>query len=116
MKLPPFTVRVKAAPPAVAEAGLIPLILGTGFAAVTVKATEFETPPPGDGLKTVTGKLPGLAMSPAVMEAVNWLALPKVVGRFEPFQRTTDAETKLLPFTVSVKATPPAVADVGLMP
>src|SRR5206468_2222014 len=87
----------------------------TGFAAVMANVTEFDVPPPGDGLKTVTAALPGPAMSPAGIEAVSWLAPAKVVGRSAPFQRTTDVEMKLLPFTVSVKAAPPAVAEVGLM-
>ena len=115
-KLLPLTMREKDAPPAKAELGLRPVIFGTGFEAVIVKATELEIPPPGEGLKTVTAALPALAMSPAGMEAVNWLALPKVVERFEPFQRTTDEEMKLLPFTVRVKAAPLAAAEVGVMP
>jgi hypothetical protein len=65
MKLLPFTVSVKAPLPAMAEVGLILLMLGTGFAAVIVKVTELDVPPPGDGLKTVTAALPALAMSPA---------------------------------------------------
>jgi hypothetical protein len=93
----------------------MPLIAGTGFAAVIANVTEFEIPPPGDGLKTVTAALPGPAMSPAGIAAVTCPALTKVVGRSAPFQRTTDVEMKLLPFTVSVKAAPPAIADVGLM-
>ena len=35
--------------------------------------------------------------------------------RLDPFHWTTDPLMKLVPFTVSVKAAPPAVADVGLM-
>jgi hypothetical protein len=115
MKLLPFTVSVKDAPPAVAEVGLMLVIAGTGFAAVIVNVTEFEIPPPGDGLNTVIVALPALAISLAEIEAVSWLALPKVVGRSAPFQRTRDEEMKLLPLTVSVKAAPPAVAEVGLM-
>ena len=87
----------------------------TGFAAVIVNVTEFEVPPPGDGLRTMTAALPALAMSVAEIDAVSWLALTNVVERFEPFQRTMDVEMKLLPLTVSVKPVPPAVAEVGLM-
>lgn len=59
MKFVPVSVRVKAAPPAVAVVGLIKVSVGTGlFAALTVKLTEAEVPPPGAGLVTVTGKLP----------------------------------------------------------
>ena len=41
-----------AAAPAVAEDGERPVIAGTGF--LTVKLTEFEAPPPGDGFVTTT--------------------------------------------------------------
>ena len=34
--------------------------------------------------------------------------------RLDPFQRTVDELTKLVPLTVSVKAAPPAVAEEGL--
>ncbi len=37
------------------------------------------------------------------------------MARFEPFHRTTDPLIKLVPVTVSVKADPPAVAEVGLI-
>jgi hypothetical protein len=111
----PFTVSVKPVPPAVAEVGLIPVMLGTGFAAVIVNVTELDVPPPGDGLNTVTAALPALAMSLAGIDAVSWLALRKVVERFEPFQRTTELEMKALPLTVSVNPAAPAIADVGLM-
>ncbi len=36
--------------------------------------------------------------------------------RFDPFHCTVEPLTKLLPFTVRVKADPPAVADEGLIP
>jgi hypothetical protein len=39
-----------------------------------------------------------------------------VVVRFDPFQLTVEPETKPVPFTVSVKAAPPALAEVGLRP
>jgi hypothetical protein len=82
----------------------------------TASVWAFEVPPPGEGLKTVTAALPALAISVAGIEAVSWLPLAKVVGRLDPFQRTTDDEMKLLPLTVSIKAGPPAVTDEGLMP
>ncbi len=52
-------------------------------------------------------------MSAAVMEAVSWLLLTKVVVRLVPFHRTTELELKLEPLTVNVKAAPPAVALDG---
>lgn len=38
-----------------------------------------------------------------------------VVVRFDPFHRTVEFETKFEPFTVNVKAGPPAAAELGLM-
>ncbi len=78
-------------------------MLGAGFAAVMVKLSVLEVPPPGDGLKTVTAATPALAMSPAGIEAVSWVALTNVVVRAPPFQRTTDPAMKLLPLTVRLK-------------
>ena len=109
----PFTVRVNAAPPAVAEAGDSVLIVGTGFAALMVNAELPEVPPPGVGLETVTGAVPAAAMSAAEMAACNCVALTNVVVRAEPFQLTTELLMKPLPFTVRVKAAPPAVVLAG---
>jgi hypothetical protein len=36
-----------------------------------------------------------------------------VVVRATPFQRTTEFETKFVPFTIRVKAGPPTAADGG---
>ena len=36
---------------------------------------KLEVPPPGVGLKTVTGKVPAEAISAAVMAAVSWVGL-----------------------------------------
>ena len=113
MKLLPLTVSVKPAPPAVAEVGLMLVMLGTGFGSLMVKVTEFELP--SNKVKTVMAAVPALAMSLAEISAVSLLKLEKVVGRSAPFQRTTDRGVKLLPLTVRVKAGPPAKAEVGLM-
>ena len=59
MKPLPVTVKVKAAPPAIAEFGLMLLMEGTGFGCITVKVAPFEVPPPGAGLNTVTVACPG---------------------------------------------------------
>src|SRR6266850_1973300 len=115
MKLLPFTVSVNAGPPAVADVGLRLVVVGTGLvAAVIVNVCAFDVPPPGAGLNTVTCAVPGLAMSESGIEALTCEDETNVVGRFEPFHRTIDPGMKLLPFTVSVNAGPPAVADVGL--
>jgi hypothetical protein len=70
--------------------------------------TPFETPP--SGLNTVTGIVLAVAMSAARILACNWVGETKVVTRSVPFHRTLAPERKLLPFTVRVKAAPPAVA------
>ena len=85
-KLLPFTVSVKAAPPAIAPAGLKLVNVGAGL--FTAKARAVEMPPPGVGVKTVTGTLPAVAMSAAVIAAVSYVALTNVVVRALPFQRT----------------------------
>src|SRR6266567_3962442 len=110
----PFTVRVKAAVPAVADEGDSEAIDGVGLlGALMVKPALPEVPPPGDGLNTVTWAVPAAAMSAALMDACSCPPLTYVVDRFAPFQFTTDPLTKPLPFTVRVKAAVPAVADEG---
>jgi hypothetical protein len=66
-------------------------------------------------LNTVTMLVPADAMSLAGMAAASAVLLPKVVGRFEPFHRTTEPETKPLPVTDNVSAGPPATALFGLI-
>jgi hypothetical protein len=73
IKFDPLTVRLKPAPPAVALDGL--RLVRTGTPDLIVKVNALEVPPPGVGLNTVTDADPTAAMSAAVMEAVNWLAL-----------------------------------------
>src|SRR6476469_8370236 len=84
---------------------------GLPLIALIVKLRGLEIAPPG--FCTVTEALPAAAMSAAGIAAVSWVALTKVVVRFAPFQLTTEPFTKLLPFTVSVKAGPPAAALLG---
>ena len=67
--LAPCTVRVKAAPPAVALLGTIELIAGTGFLMVNVFA--FDVPPPGGAFTTVTETVPALLMSDEGTAAVT---------------------------------------------
>ena len=82
---------------------------------VTVKVPAFDAPPPGVGVYTVTEALPAVEMSEASIAAVSRVEEAYVVARFEPFQRTTEPFTKLLPLTVSENAGPPAMAEFGLM-
>ena len=108
----PVRVKVKAAPPAVAEVGAIEVSVGAA-AALIVKDRIADVPPPGAGFVTVTVAEPAVAISAAVIAAVNCVALTKVVVLAAPLNFTTDVDTKPVPFTVSVKAAPPAVALVG---
>jgi hypothetical protein len=113
MNLLPFNVKVNAALPAVTLVGVILVKVGCGL--LTVRVTAVDVPPPGEGLNTVTEMVPAEAMSLAGIAAVSWVLLLNVVLRFEPFTRTTDPDTKLVPFTVSVNAALPAVTVLGEM-
>jgi hypothetical protein len=59
--LVPFTVSVNAAPPVVALAGDIEVIVGTGLFIGSVSAPDV--PPPGLGLVTVMFTVPEFAIS-----------------------------------------------------
>jgi len=107
----PFTVKVKAAPPTVAVDGDRELMEGTGL--LTLNAELPDVPPPGAGFDTVTWAVPVVATSVAGMAAFNCVAPTNVVVRADPFQLTTEPLTNPLPFTVKVKAAPPAVALDG---
>ena len=78
-----------------------------------VKVRVPEVPPPGVGVKTVTERVPAVAMSAAAMVAWSWVAETYVVGRAAPFQRTSEVLTNRVPVTVRVNAGPPAVVAVG---
>src|SRR6267142_3239408 len=66
-KFVPVTVSVSGgvpldcAPPATTDAGASPVVVGTGFA--IVKVCEFDVPPPGAAVNTLTGAVPAVAMS-----------------------------------------------------
>ena len=105
----PFTVRVNAAPPAVAEFGLR---LESESGADIVNVNAFEVAPPG--FCTVTLAVPCEAIRVADANAVNWLPPMKVVDTEVPFHIIVAPDTKLDPFTVRVNAAPPAVAELGL--
>jgi hypothetical protein len=104
----PVTASVKAGPPAVAELGFNVVIAGAGL---IVNCAPLDVTPPE---LTVTFTVPALAIKAAETGAVNWLGLWTVVGRADPFHWTTAPARKPLPFTVSVKAEPLAVAEFGL--
>jgi hypothetical protein len=68
-KFEPLTVSVNAAPPTVALGGVRLVIEGVGL--LIVNESAADAPPPGDGLATVTLAVPALAISAAVIAAVN---------------------------------------------
>ena len=116
-KFVPVTVRVNPGPPAVAEFGLIVMIVGVcGACGVIVNGNGFDEPPPPDpagGVKTVTFADPAVAMSEAKIVAVNCVLETKRVGRSDPFQRTDELVRNSEPLTESVNPGPPAVAVLG---
>ena len=108
----PVRVNVKAAPPAMAELGAIEVSVGAE-AALIVNDRLPDVPPPGAGFVTVTVAVPAVAISAAVIAAVNCVALTKVVVLAAPLNFTTDVDTNPVPLTLRVKAAPPAVALDG---
>src|SRR5258708_7584073 len=86
-----------------------------------VKIAMFEVLPPG--FDTVTFTVPGVVMRLAVTVAVNWLELTRVVTSGTAPKTMVGGTgggvamfcTKSAPFTMSVKAGPPAVRTAGLI-
>src|SRR6266850_3991819 len=108
----PVTVSVNAAPLISALLGLRPVSVGAGL--FTVNVCAAEVPPPGAGVRTVRLAVPAAAMSAAVIAAVSWMVLTKVVVRAAPFHCTVvEPFTNPVPLTVSVKDTPTTVALAG---
>ena len=105
----PFTVNVNCSPPAVAQLGVVEVIVGVGL---IVNVTAFDVPP--QGVTTVIDAVPAVAMRAAGTVAVSCVAETNVVPSGLPFQFTVEPETKFVPFTVSVNCGPPAAVQVGL--
>jgi hypothetical protein len=112
-KLVPLTVSVNVASPTFLLAGEMFVVVGSGL--FTVKTCEFEVPPPGAGLVTVMLNVPAVVRSLAGIAAITFILLTNVVVRGEPAKLTTEFDTKFVPFTVRVNATPPRVALAGEM-
>jgi hypothetical protein len=113
-KFVPFTVNVNAPEPAETFVGASVVTVGTGFgAALILKFTAFDVPPPGVGFVTVTAAVPTLVTSLARIAAVTCVALTSVVTLGLPPKFTTDVFRKLLPFTVNVSAPEPPVTPFG---
>src|SRR6267378_6105416 len=66
---------------------------------MTVRPCDADVPP-GSGLKTVTLRDWTESRSAAGIEASNRVVLTNVVVRSEPFTRTLEPDTKLVPITV----------------
>jgi hypothetical protein len=103
----PSTLSVNAGEPAAAcvcwsegEPGAARFVVGV----VMVKVTGADATV---GLDTVIATPPGKAVSAAEIAAVNCVALPKVVARGVPFQLTTEAATKFVPFTTRMNPDAP---------
>src|SRR5260370_39694772 len=79
-----------------------------------MKMVEFEVPPPGGGLNTVTVAPPGTARSLAGIEAIKTLLARNVVGRGLPFHCTTEPLTNCEPLTTRFKAGEPAKVSEGV--
>src|SRR5688572_25441666 len=110
-KFVPLTVKVKADEPTTALSGLMLVVVGTRL--LTVRVWPCARPPPGVGLKTVAVYVPAAVISEARIAAVTCVEFTKVVVRSLPSQRTTELDTKFVPFTVSVKPASPAFLVVG---
>jgi xanthosine utilization system XapX-like protein len=105
----PLTVRVNAAPPAVALVGLMELIIGGGL---TVKLAELEVTPPE---LTVTATVADVEIKFAGMVTISWPAVMELGVSALPLKLTIESAPNPLPFTIRVNAGPPAVALVGLI-
>ena len=111
LKFVPVRVSVKPLFPAFVEVGEIEESVGTGL--LIVRIWEFDVPPPGVGVTTVTDEVAPTAISLAKIVEVSWEPDTKVVARLTPFICTVEVETKLVPLTVRIKLAPPAVVDEG---
>jgi hypothetical protein len=102
-------VSVKAGPSEVAEFGLREVMVGAGAAIVNGNPLVVVLPE-----STVTVTVLAVAIRVVETGAVSCVALINVVVNAVVFQRTTAPDVKPVPFTVSVNAGPPAVAEFGL--
>lgn len=88
--------------PTGAVVGEMDVSVGTGL--LIVKLTEFDAPPPGVGLLTVTGITAADGSSVATMLAVMVVPpLETVPTLFVPLKLTIAPVTKFVPVTVNVE-------------
>jgi xanthosine utilization system XapX-like protein len=119
-KFVPFTVKVNCEPPAVAQVGLVEVVVGTGL--LIVKVCGLDVPPPGLGLETVTHAVPADAISTAgtvtvsCVEETNVTGVMLVLPPLQPAcQATVEDIVKFVPFRVKVNGPDPAIALFGLI-
>jgi len=99
----PVTVSVTAEPPAAAEVCDNALIAGATSAVVGVEIVKGNAPEAPTEFVTVTATGVAKATCAGGIEAVNCVALTKVVACAVPFQLTIASLVKFVPLTVSVK-------------
>jgi hypothetical protein len=107
-KAEPFTVSVNGSPDPVTVAGLRLVIAGGGLMASSVALVEVAP------AVTVIAALPVVAIRAAVTAVVSCVALTNFVTSAVPFHATVFPVANPAPFTVRVKAAPPAAAEDGL--
>jgi hypothetical protein len=108
-----LTVIVNPVDPSITDVGEILVVIGVGLSAVIVNVCAFDVPPPGVGFVTVIDAVPGVARSEVKIEALNSVALTKVVVLADPLKLTAELATKFVPFTVIVNPVEPSITDVG---
>ena len=108
----PFTVRVNGAPPACAIDGVRLLIVGLVMAGAIVNVELLDTVTLD---RTVTVAVPCAAMRMGSTFAFNCVALTKNVTIGAPFHKIVELAANPEPFTVRVKADPPAAVVDGLV-
>lgn len=99
-KLVPLTVSVKLFPPAVVEAGLIEIVVGTGFK--TANAVDVAEPPPGTELANPIVEVPAAAVSVVVSDIVSWVDDATVVALLVPLKVAVVLTLKPVPVMVKV--------------
>ena len=113
----PAMVSVNEGPPAVALAGVNKPTTGWTFTGRIVIVEEEEVtplPPFPTGSVTEMSIIPCLAMSCAEMLMASCVLLRNVVSRCAPLKFTVVPFKKFKPFTINVKAGPPATTIDGL--
>lgn len=110
MKPVPFSVSGLIDAPAAACVGVMEVSVGAGFA--TLNVSEFEVPPPGAGLVTVTANDP-LEIVMVETCTAGCVGLITVVGCEAPPKLTNEVEMKFVPLIVSVKAADPGATLAG---